>query len=105
MFDIEKVYLQKDLDLEKFAKITNTNRVYLSFVFNNIINTPFSEMLNKYRINEAKKMLILNSKKFTIEAIANHSGYKNKATFNRNFKKLTGITPTVFLKIYQENPN
>jgi YesN/AraC family two-component response regulator len=102
LFDVEKIYLQKDLDLENLANLTETNRVYLSHVFNKIIKMSFNEMLNKYRINEAKKLLILNSEKYTIEAVALESGFKNKATFNRNFKNQTGITPSIFVKLAKE---
>lgn len=103
LFDIDKVFLEKDLDLEKLAVYVNTNRVYLSHVFNNTIKMSFNEMLNKYRINEAKKLLILNVNKYTIEAIARESGFKNKATFNRNFKNLTGVTPSFFIKETRAN--
>ncbi len=101
LFDIEKVFLEKDLNLDKLADYINTNRVYVSHVFNNNIKLSFTEMLNKYRINEAKKLLLLNVKKYTIEAVALESGFKNKATFNRNFKQLTGVTPSFFIKSTQ----
>lgn len=102
LFDIEKVFLEKDLDLDKLANYLNSNRVYVSYVFNNNIKLSFSEMLNKYRINEAKKLLLLNVKKYTIEAVALESGFKNKVTFNRNFKRLTGVTPSFFVKNTRE---
>lgn len=98
LFDIDKIFLQKDLDLDKLANMVNTNRGYLSYVFNNVINMSFNEMLNDYRVNESKKLLLKNNKKYTIETTALDSGFKNKATFNRNFKKITGVTPSFFIK-------
>jgi len=101
-FDEDEVFLNSNLDLTSFANMLDTNKVYLSHVFNNIMNISFSEMLNRYRINKAKKLLLLNNKKFTIESIALESGFSNKATFNRNFKSLTGVTPSLFVKIALE---
>ena len=97
LFDEDKIYLDKELDLDKLAGYLNTNRVYLSHVFNKKIKLSFNEMLNKYRINEAKKLLLLNAEKYTIEAVAMESGYKNRVTFTRNFKRITGVTPTYFI--------
>ncbi len=102
LFDIEKIFLNPNLDLDYLANKLKTNRVYVSYIFNTIIKMSFNEMLNKYRINEAKKLLILNNKKFTIEAIAQESGFKNKVTFNRNFKSITGVTPSFFIKMTQD---
>jgi YesN/AraC family two-component response regulator len=98
-FDHDEVFLNNNLDLGSFASMLGTNKLYLSYVFNNVMNISFSEMLNNYRINKAKKLLLLNNKKFTIESIALESGFSNKATFNRNFKNITGITPSIFIKI------
>jgi len=98
-FEQNKIYLDKNLNLGSLAKKLNTNKVYLSYVFNTILNISFSEMINTYRINEAKKMLLKDTKKYTIEAIANECGFSNKATFNRNFKKITGVTPSTFIEL------
>jgi len=102
-FDVDEVFLNKDLDLSGFANDIGTNRVYLSYVFNHVIKQSFNEMLNTYRINRAKKLLLTDSDKFTIEAIGLQSGFSNKVTFNRNFKSITGVTPSVFVKISQEH--
>jgi AraC-like DNA-binding protein len=37
-------------------------------------------------------------KNYRIEAIAYDSGFKSKASFNRVFKNITGITPSEFKK-------
>ena len=52
-------------------------------------------LINKYRIEEAKELLI-NSPEDSILKIAYTVGYNSKTTFNTTFKKIVGITPSEF---------
>ena len=55
------------------------------------------EFLNHYRIKEA--CALLDSKEdLTFQEIAYRMGYQSVATFNRAFKKETGVTPTEYRK-------
>ena len=59
----------------------------------------FVSFVNSYRIAEAKKLLLdPNKYNLTIEAIGNESGFKSKSAFNGAFKKITGMTPSAFVK-------
>lgn len=54
--------------------------------------------VNEYRIKEARRRLmdIHTYGNFTIASIAIDVGFKSNANFNLVFKKVTGITPSVY---------
>jgi len=99
LLDIEKIYKQSDINLETLAKKLNTNRHNASQVINEHFNMSFHELINTYRIQEAKK--ILNSdiqRNLNIIDVAYEVGYNNKVTFNKAFKRDTKLTPSQFQK-------
>lgn len=60
----------------------------------------FYSLLCEYRINEACRMF--NDRQFasyTIEAIAQSVGYKSRTNFSKNFKSVTGMTPSAYQKM------
>ncbi len=99
----QKVYLQSDLSLDTLAKQMNSNRTYLSQVLNDHFNNSFSNLINEYRVREAQNMLLDPANKvFTIEAIAVRVGFNSKSTFNHVFKKTTGLTPSLFIEMKEQ---
>ncbi len=94
----EKLYLQRDLNLEKLALAANTSKHILSQILNEEIGTKFSDFVNTYRVNEAKELILKRNKELSISGIALESGFNNKTSFNTAFKKFTGHTPTQFLE-------
>ncbi len=93
----ERIYLDKNLNLQSFAKRINSNTKYLSKFINQEYDQNFSSFINKYRIEEAKKML-KDSKNdiYTMETLAGMTGYGSKSSFNNAFKKITGLTPSEY---------
>ena len=67
---------------------------YLSNLLQKNLHTTFRALLNDYRIGKAKYLLA--SGMDSIANIAYECGYDSLASFNRNFKKLTGITPSQY---------
>jgi len=97
--DDDKVFLNTELKLTDFAKMLGINKTYISQVLNEVLNIGFSEIINQYRVDEARKLLMDESNNnFTIEAIAQKAGFKSSSTFNRVFKNETGVTPSFFIK-------
>jgi AraC-like DNA-binding protein len=41
-------------------------------------------------------------KSMSLEGIANMVGYQSRSTFNTAFKKNTGVTPSVYIKMLKE---
>lgn len=97
LFELDKVYLESDLTIEALAQRLGTSRNVLSKVVNHHLGRTFPALLNQYRINEAVRLLTEGkSQNYTIEAVAQMSGYNNRQVFYSAFKKETGITPTEF---------
>jgi len=58
---------------------------------------PFSRYLEKVRIEHACKLL--EDASITIDNVALRSGYNNTNTFRRAFKRVTGTTPSNYVKV------
>jgi len=103
LFTEDKLYRRNDLTLEIVASKLNTTRHNASQVINEHFNANFHELINSYRIKEAKEMLLNKGKQnLNIIDIAYEVGFNNKVTFNKAFKKDTDQTPTQFLKTTHE---
>lgn len=95
----EKPYLDPELSLSKLAGYLNISTNQISQVLNLVVGKTFYEFVNEYRFNEAKFRLRQDEyKHLTILAIALDSGFNNKNTFNKVFKKHSGLTPSQYLK-------
>lgn len=95
----EKIYLNHDLTQANFAKKLSLSSHHLSEVFSFEFDKNFYQLINSYRIKEAKKILEQpTNKDYKIIAVAYDAGFKSKTTFNRVFKEQTGYTPTEYRK-------
>lgn len=97
VMDQERPYLASDLTIFDLSKSVGTNSKYLSKVINQHIGKNFSTFINDYRLEEAKRLLASKEgNTFTIEAIAQMSGFKSKSVFNAYFKKKYQMTPSKY---------
>ncbi|NOQ26530.1 MAG: helix-turn-helix domain-containing protein [Bacteroidales bacterium] len=95
----DKLYLKPKLSLNELAENIDINPKYLSQIINKNFNKSYSEYINTYRIEYAKKELLsIKNTNFTISAISENCGFNSKSTFNETFKKLTNQTPSQFMK-------
>ncbi len=95
----EKPHLESDLTIKSLAARVRIPYFHLSQVINERLHQNFFDFINRYRVEEAKTMLNRNKKrrKVTILFIAYECGFNSKPSFNRAFKKHTGMTPSQFL--------
>lgn len=78
---------------------------YVSQAINQQYHRTFSDMLNDYRIREACRRLN-NFEAYghlTNEALAETVGFRSYPNFIKNFKKFTGLTPSVYRKQSKES--
>ena len=95
----EKLYEEPELTLSSLAKKMSTNTSVLSRVINQGFNASFNDFINEYRINAVKEKLQSGEQKSqTLLGIAYDCGFNSKATFNRAFKKTTGLSPKEWLQ-------
>jgi AraC-like DNA-binding protein len=91
----DKYFLNHMASLGELSKLVKESKHHISQVINERLGMNFFELLAKYRVEEAKKILQEN-KQITIENLADDVGYNSKSAFNNAFKKHTGHTPTQF---------
>ncbi len=93
----EKLFKNPNLTLTILAQKINIRPQLLSQLLNNNLNKSFPKYINEYRIEEAKQLLKA-SPNLKIEIIAEQCGFNSNSTFYAAFKKITGTTPSKYIK-------
>jgi len=92
-----KLYLNPDISLKGVSDLLNTNTKYLSQVINKFSGVGFFEFINQIRLIRFKSLFTSGEfSNLTIFGLAQECGFRNKSTFFRVFKTMTGKTPTEF---------
>lgn len=94
-----KRYLDPHLSLETLGMEVHMGTSSLSKLINESYEGNFSDYINQFRVEEAKKIL-LNPEfgNYTIASIGLECGFNSKSSFYTAFGKLTGKTPSLFRK-------
>ena len=99
----DKIYKENNINLEVLALNMNTTRHNASQIINEHFEMNFFELINKFRIKEAVKILHEDThRSLNIIDVAYEVGYNNKVTFNKAFKKETSLTPSEFLNSHNK---
>ncbi len=94
-----KAYLRPDISLALFAREINIPQRTLSRAINGSLGCNFFEFVNRMRIEEAKRLLRdLRTSDFNIDSIYSDCGFRSRSTFFMVFKKMTGMSPAVWLE-------
>jgi AraC-like DNA-binding protein len=95
----EKLYQNPELTLTDLAKKLDTNAAVISKAINQGFQMNFNDFINNFRIEAVKTCFKQGEhKKSTLLGIAFDCGFNSKATFNRAFKKNTGLSPKEFIE-------
>ena len=101
----ERPYTDGDLNLQKLAERLSIPAQHLSQTVNGRLNQSFSDFVNSYRVEEAKRRLAdPSATHYYLLAIAEEVGFNSKSSFNTAFKKQTGMTPSEFRNSGQNRP-
>ena len=87
-----KPYLNPDLRLMDLREVLPMNRTYLSQFIHDEFDCSFFQFVNRYRIEEAKRLL-REEPSLTIEQVALRSGFSSRISFTRVFTNETGLSP------------
>lgn len=102
---IQKVYhfietnYQKPVDVNEVAAFSHLTTAAFCRYFKKSTHYTFTEFLNRFRINQAKKILMQDK---TVTEACYETGFENISYFNKTFKKITGENPSVFRKKYAD---
>ncbi len=98
LFEVKKIYRRENFTLKALSEELSIQPYVLSRIINEKMNKTFSQLLNHYRVKEAKQLLLEpdKEKQKKILDIAYSVGFGNKATFNKIFKQYTKLTPSQF---------
>ncbi|NJB84021.1 AraC family transcriptional regulator [Wenyingzhuangia aestuarii] len=104
---LEKVYqyvlsnLSREIHLDEVAEIAHLGVSPFCRFFKKRMHKTFSQFLNEVRVGYACKLLIEN--KLSISEVTYSCGYNSQTNFNRQFKKIKGINPKAYQKMYLDN--
>lgn len=97
--DEQKLFLNPELTIGQLAEAIAVHPNHLSQVINTKEAKTFYDFINAWRITEFKKIAAQpQNQKYTLLALAFECGFNSKTAFYRNFKNVTGQSPTQYLK-------
>lgn len=88
------VFLDPDLTLDRLARKACIPARQISAAINQVYGRNISQVVNEYRIERAKSLLLSTDK--TITQIYLDSGFQTKSNFHREFSRVTQQTPSAF---------
>jgi len=89
--------LDRNIKIEDVAQIANLSKSQFSRYFKLHTGKTFIEFLSEMRIESSCTLLLDGNN--TIEAVCYDVGYSNLSNFNRQFKKIKGMTPSEYRKL------
>lgn len=92
----EKLYLDENLTLVRLAKKVGLPTREISAAINHLTAKNVSQFINEFRINEACNLLRVTN--LSVTAIVFESGFTTKSNFNREFRRVTGLSPLEWRK-------
>lgn len=90
----KQAFLDPDLTLDRLARKLTIPARQISMAVNQIHGRNISKILNEYRIEYAKQRLLRSDESIT--QVYLNSGFQTKSNFNREFSRVTGLTPSGF---------
>lgn len=92
----QQLFLQPQLTITEVADRMGTNKTYISRLVNNSYHMPFPDLINALRVNYTQRYLI-NHHNATQAEVAKACGFTSASALNNTFKKVTGMTPKIWL--------
>jgi len=94
----QKLFTESELTLAALAKTLAVHPNHLSQVINSYEGKNFYDYINFQRVEEFKNLAPQpDNRNYTLLSMAYECGFNSKTSFNRNFRKVTGISPSEWL--------
>ena len=91
----QELFRNNDLLITDVAKMLGSNRTYVSTYLNKELGMSFSEYINGFRVEYAKRLLD-GGNSMNMTEISEQAGFASEASFYRVFKRVTGQTPNAY---------
>ena len=102
---IEMIHYSDEMPVIKYSSYISsklkTNYTYLSKIFSRVKNVTIEHFIILHKIERVKQLLLFND--LTLSEIAWKLHYSSTAHLSAQFKKITGITPSLFKKMKYKN--
>jgi AraC-like DNA-binding protein len=89
-------HLQEPLKRDEVAKHVGISPSHFSKVMTERLGRSFSELLNQFRINRAKQLILQTE--YNLTSIALECGFFDQSHLSRTFRKSTGLSPGAYRK-------
>lgn len=101
LLEDETVFTMKGLKIKDIARMLCSNRTYISNVINDEFNMTFTDFINDYRLEYAKKIISQSKyRDLSLSEVGIMSGFSSDSSFYRIFKQKEGITPLEYKRKY-----
>ncbi len=102
LMQTKRLFTEPELSLNDLATELVIHPNYLSQIINEQEGRNFYDYINLLRVEEFKRIAVLpENKKYTILTLSVEAGFNSKSSFNRYFKKVTGLSPSAYIEKYQ----
>lgn len=91
----DKLYLDPLFSLGAFASKLRVRPAMLSSILNAYLGDGFFGYVNKYRIDEAKRLILADQER-SVSEIGYEVGFNSRSTFYTAFRNVTGTTPASY---------
>lgn len=99
LMERKRLYTNPELTLGDIAQQLDIHPNYLSQVINSVVKKNFYDYINSQRVEEFNRAVKEpKNQKYTMLSLAYDCGFNSKTSFNRNFRKVTGQSPSEYLK-------
>jgi len=95
LMEEDKAFCDEDITLKDIAEELSITAHQLSEFLNTRLQMSFKTLINTYRVEEAKKLLISEPER-SVLSIGLAVGFNSRSNFNIVFSKYTGTTPSEF---------
>lgn len=103
-FESSNLFTRNNVSLSFLATYCDTNTKYLSYVINTYKKQDFNNYINELRVNYIIKKLNKEPlyRKYKMATLAEEAGFSSQNKFATVFKKVTSISPSLFIKSLEE---
>ena len=100
IMEIEKPFLKNELQLKDLASLLDMSVHHTSQLINEIHGENYYSFINRYRVVHAIRLMkSIKKGELNVTDIAYESGFNNKVSFYKSFRKITGLTPTEYMSM------